>query len=90
MTRGTRVTVGQVLYGLLIAIMILAVMACAGYGIYSAVDKYILTDAEEQVKEQEQEENQEEQAPDGTEGDTEVVTGTVFQNYVAEIDKLVA
>ncbi len=86
MVKGSRVTVGQVLYGLFIALIILVVLACAGYGIYSAVDKYILTDAEEQVQEPEQEE----ETPGKTEDGSEVVTETVFQNYAAEVDKLVA
>lgn len=96
MSKGSSKSVWQQIRGVLIGILVLAVLCCAGYGIYAAVDKYILTDAEEEVQEPEQEQ-QEEQTPegtdgteDGTEGQTENLTVAAFQTYADEINKLAA
>lgn len=96
MSRGSSRGVGQTILGFLAGLIVLAVLCCAGYGIYAAVDKYILTDAEEEVQEPEQEQ-QEEQTPegtdeteDGTEGQTENLTVAAFQTYADEIDRLAA
>ena len=102
--KGSKNSVWQTIGGVLAGLLILALLVCAGYGIYSAVDKYVLTDTEQSQEEQEQEqtpetdgETEQEQTPE-TDGETEQgtddgnddVTVTALQNYEAEIEELAA
>ena len=90
--KGSKNSVWQTIGGVLAGLLILALLVCAGYGIYSAVDKYVLTDTEQSQEEQEQEQTPETdgETEQGTDDGNDDVTVTALQNYEAEIEELAA